>query len=80
VIVGQPNFDHAFRVGPFKFGLVLTALVNFVLRAAVIYAFIVAPTRKLLASLQNKPTALAAPTAQEKLLTEIRDLLQRRTA
>ncbi len=77
-IVGKPNFDDvgAFDLGGSKVrpGMVFTALVNFVLKAGVIFFALVEPTRRLIA--RSKRETPAAPPAQEVLLTEIRDLLK----
>jgi large conductance mechanosensitive channel len=74
-VVGQPNFDDALVAGPIQFGVVLTALVNFVLTAGVIYFVLVLPMNKLMARVKAAPPP-ADPPAQEKLLAEIRDLLK----
>ena len=57
-----------------NYGLFLNALLNFVIVAAVIFLVI-----KLINAMKRKeaeaPSAPPAPSAEEKLLTEIRDLL-----
>jgi large conductance mechanosensitive channel len=77
-IFGQPNLNSVgtFEINEAKFsiGIVLTALVNFVLVAAALYFVVVLPINKL-RELRAKDEA-AAPTEIE-LLTEIRDALQR---
>jgi large conductance mechanosensitive channel len=78
-IVGQPNFDNALIIGPIRFGLVLTALVNFLLTAAVIYFFLVVPMNRLLDRIKG-PAVAAGPPAEELLLREIRDLLKAQQA
>jgi len=77
IAVAVPNnqLDQAFLVGPFKFGLVLSAIVNFVMKAGVVYFFIVRPFRSLASKLAAVP---AAPPADVQLLGEIRDLLKGR--
>jgi large conductance mechanosensitive channel len=72
-LVGQPNFDDALIIGPFKFGLVLTAAVNFLLTAAVIYFVLVVPMNRFF----KKKEVVAPPSAEAELLREIRDLLAR---
>jgi large conductance mechanosensitive channel len=67
------DLQHALVVGPFQVGLVLSALVNFVLKAGVVYFFIVRP----FASFSAKLAAATPPPPQVQLLTEIRDLLQK---
>ncbi|MBX7114034.1 MAG: large conductance mechanosensitive channel protein MscL [Myxococcaceae bacterium] len=63
-----------------NFNLIVSALVNFVLKAAVIYFLIVTPVRKLVEGMKKEEAAKPPPEppAQEKLLTEIRDLLKAR--
>ena len=74
-VVGQPNFDQALIIGSLKFGMVLTAVINFVLIAAVIYFVMVVPMNRLKKPVP--PAAPAGPTPDQQLLTEIRDLLKR---
>jgi len=68
------QLENALVFGPFKVGLVLSASINFVLKAGVVYFFIVRPFARLSAKLAAAP----AMTPSEKLLTEIRDLLRER--
>ena len=68
------DLQHALVVGPFQVGLVLSALVNFVLKAGVVYFFIVRP----FAAYAARVAATPAATPSEKLLGEIRDLLAAR--
>jgi len=82
-VVGKPNFDDvgSFAMGgsTVKPGMVITAIVNFILKAGVIFFFLVEPTRRLI--VRNKAeTPPPATPAQEVLLTEIRDLLKARAA
>ena len=64
--------ETALLVGPFKVGLVLSALVNFVVKAGVIYFLIVQPFSRLAA--RFAPAAATPPDVV--LLTEIRDVLK----
>jgi large conductance mechanosensitive channel len=67
------DLETALLLGPFKIGLVLSAIVNFVLKAAVIYFFIV----RLFSSFAARFAArVAGPPAEIVLLTEIRDLVK----
>lgn len=63
----------------FDFGLVINALVTFVITAAVVYFLVVVPLKKLadrrVRGDADVPTP--APTDEAVLLTEIRDLLAR---
>ena len=77
----RTNFDDALIVGPLKFGVVLTAALDFVLTAAVIYFFLVMPMNKAIEITKKKQVeAPPAPSEDVMLLREIRDLLARRPA
>jgi large conductance mechanosensitive channel len=69
------QLESALLLGPFKIGLVLSALINFVLKAGVVYVFIVRPFANLAARVA---AAAPPPPADVVLLTEIRDLLKDR--
>jgi large conductance mechanosensitive channel len=68
------QLEAALVLGPFRVGLVVSALVTFVLKAGVVYFFIVRP----FASLAQKLASASAPPPDVQLLTEIRDLLKSR--
>jgi large conductance mechanosensitive channel len=76
-LVGNPKYD--FTVGPFGVGEIITALINFVAVAAVVYFIIVQPMN-LVASRLKREEKPATPTMtkEEALLCEIRDILKRR--
>lgn len=78
-LVGQPDFSGILVFGAVRLGAFLTAIVNFLLVAAAIYFFVVVPINKLNDFIKKPepPPAPPAPSVEEKLLTEIRDLLQR---
>jgi large conductance mechanosensitive channel len=78
IAVPDNNLAEAFLLGPFRLGLVVSALVNFVLKAGVVYLFIVRPFRSLAARMAAAPAPPAPPPADVLLLTEIRDLLKER--
>lgn len=62
-IVGKPNFDYLVanvHGGAIEYGKFITAIVNFLLIAAVVYFFLVLPTQYLLKKF-NPP--VAAPPA-----------------
>ena len=61
--------------GGIKLGLFIGAIVNFLIIAAVL--FIVVSAIKKVTEKPAPPAAPPEPTAQEKLLTEIRDLLKK---
>jgi large conductance mechanosensitive channel len=67
------QLEAALLLGPFKIGLVVSALINFVLKAAVVYFFIVRPFARFAAKLAAAPPP---PPADVVLLAEIRDLLK----
>jgi large conductance mechanosensitive channel len=76
VLFGEPDISHVgtfvLRDVEFSLGLVLTAVINFLLVASAVYFFIVTPINKL------RPAAddADAPVSDNELLTEIRDLLK----
>ena len=84
-LVGSPNFD-SFAVltvngNDIRFGVLLTALVNFLLVAAAVHFAIVLPMNKLIGARNRRlgiDPAEEETDAQVQLLTEIRDSLRRR--
>lgn len=74
---GQPNFNE-WAPGGIPVGEFLTALVAFVLIAAVVYFFVVVPYNKLQErrARGEEPTP---PSEEVTLLTEIRDLMADRS-
>ncbi|MGJ9402097.1 large conductance mechanosensitive channel protein MscL [Arthrobacter sp. KK5.5] len=86
VLVGTPNFDNFLAVGPegaIKIGVLLTAIVNFLLVAAAIYFVVVMPMNKMIERRNARLAAGGVPAeeevdAQVLLLTEIRDSLRNR--
>ncbi|MFL6182742.1 MAG: large conductance mechanosensitive channel protein MscL [Actinomycetes bacterium] len=75
-LFGQPNLDSVgtFTINDAQFsvGVVLTALVNFILIAAAVYFLIVLPVNKLRERGAQDETV---PPTELELLTEIRDAL-----
>lgn len=60
-VVGKPDFSSlVFTVGttPIKYGSFLTACINFLLIAAVVYFFLVLPVQKLLARIKGPEAAV----------------------
>ena len=85
-LVGSPNFDSFAMVtlngNDIKFGMLLTALVNFLLVAAAVYFAIIMPMNKLIEA-RNRRLGIT-PAEEEvdpqvQLLTEIRDSLKQRS-
>jgi len=76
LIGGKPNFDNV-AIGPVNIGVFITALVTFVIMAAILYFALVRPLAKLKERLDAKKAADDEPPAPttEELLTQIRDLL-----
>ena len=80
-VIGKPDFSDAFILTlngtDVKFGLLITAVINFILMAFAIYFCIVVPMNALNA--RRKKAEDEAPAAEAsdevKLLTEIRDAL-----
>jgi len=83
-IAGQKNLDKVgtftLNHADFSFGILLTALINFVLIAAVIYFVVVLPLNHLAERrARGIEPKTEAPSEEVALLTEIRDSLQTRT-
>ncbi len=77
ILLGSAGEELASIVfGNFPIGLFLSALVTFLLKAAVVYFFIVRPFGDLAAKYAPRPE----PTDDVKLLTEIRDLQRQQVA
>ena len=83
-VIGKPDFSDAFILTlngtDVKFGVLITAVINFLLMAIALYLCIVVPMNKL-AALRNakeKAEKDAAPKISDEvqLLTEIRDALK----
>jgi large conductance mechanosensitive channel len=76
---GSPNFS-AYTPGGVHVGAFITALISFVVVAAVVYFFVVLPYNRLKERL-SKPAVEDAPVVAPDiaLLTEIRDLLANRS-
>ncbi|MHA7141357.1 large conductance mechanosensitive channel protein MscL [Arthrobacter sp. Sr33] len=84
-LVGSPNFDDFAKVtingNDILFGVLLTAVVNFLLVAAAIYFVVVLPMNKMIER-RNRNLGIVeqepAVDPQIELLTEIRDSLAAR--
>ena len=71
------DLSNALLIGPFKFGLVISAIINFISKAAVVYFFIVRPFSGVAAKFAAAAAAEAPTPPDVILLTEIRDLLKK---
>ncbi|MDP3851581.1 MAG: large conductance mechanosensitive channel protein MscL [Luteolibacter sp.] len=75
---GDP--EVSLKLGIIDAGLVINALISLVITGAVLFFVFIKPMQKLRA-LTEKPAAPASapePSAEEKLLAEIRDLLKQK--
>ncbi|MEE9964085.1 MAG: large conductance mechanosensitive channel protein MscL [Propionicimonas sp.] len=79
IIGGQPNFDSV-TIGQVNVGHFITAVVTFVLTAAVVYFGIVKPSELLRTRFATEQAAEPAAPTSEDLLAEIRDLLKEQSA
>jgi len=82
-IFGKPSLDSVGNFslgnGEFSIGVILTALLNFVIIAAVIYFVVVVPMKAIMERAKRGQVATEeAPEPNVALLTEIRDLLKAR--
>jgi len=82
-IFGKPNLDSVgtFTINHahFSIGLVLTAVINFVIIAAAIYFLVVAPMNALNERMRRGRPEEEAQSDEVVLLTEIRDALRQRS-
>lgn len=78
-IGGQPNFDTV-TVAGVNVGHFITAVVSFVLTAAVVYFAIVKPSQLIRDRLKKEQPSAPAAATSEELLAEIRDLLKAQAA
>lgn len=80
-VIGKRDFSDAFILtlngSDVKFGLLITAIINFILMAFAIYFCIVVPMNALNARRKKAEDEAPAPEVSDevKLLTEIRDAL-----
>ena len=75
---GQPDYS-SIMLGPMRVGNFLNAVISFVIIAAVVYFLIVVPMNRAMAYMKRNEPAPKDPeiSIDQKLLTEIRDSLQR---
>lgn len=81
-LVGSPNFDDFAKItlngNEIAFGVLLTAIVNFLLVAAAVYFAIVTPMNKLIAMRKREEEDEEVTPEEIALLREIRDALANR--
>ena len=78
-LVKQPNFSaltFTINGSQFLYGDFLNALISFLIVSITIYFFVVMPVNKLMTRFKGAPEA-PKQSPEEKLLTEIRDLLKK---
>lgn len=73
---GNPNI--ALKIGIFDIGIIISSLVSLVITGAILFFVFIRPMNKLLAKEEPAPVP-PEPSAEEKLLTEIRDLLAKKS-
>jgi large conductance mechanosensitive channel len=71
------NPEVSLKVGIIDAGLVINAFISLLITGVVLFFVFVKPMQKIRA-LTEKPAAPPESSAQEKLLTEIRDLLKQK--
>jgi len=79
ILFGAPSFDDltlTINNSVIMYGSFLTALVNFLFIALAVFFFIVKPYQRF--KKKEAPAPPAGPSAEEKLLREIRDALKGR--
>ena len=76
---GGTDPNVTLKLGIFDIGLIINAIIGFLITAAVIFFVIVKPMNKLIALTAKKEEAAPPPPtpADIQLLTEIRDLLKK---
>jgi large conductance mechanosensitive channel len=77
-IGGDPHVS--LHLGPFDIGLLINAILQFLINAAIIFFVIVKPMNLLLARVRKAEASMPPPPppAEVVLLTEIRDLLKQK--
>ena len=79
-LIGGAGQNGGLKIWIFDLGIIISAVINFLIVAAVIFFIIVKPANALMARMKaNGPAAPPPePSASEKLLAEIRDSLKSR--
>ena len=71
------NPEIALKIWIFDIGIVLSAMISLVITGAILFFIFIRPMNKLMEK-EAPPAPAPVPTAEEILLTEIRDLLAKR--
>ncbi len=73
------DLNQPIRLGIFDIGMVISAILNFLIVAAVVFFLIIKPMNYVMAMMKAKEEAAPppGPTPTEVLLTEIRDALKK---
>lgn len=78
---GGAEVSLGFSVGETRFdlGIIISAIISFLITSAVIFFFLVKPAQAMMARVKKAEAPAAPPPTPEdiKLLTEIRDLLRK---
>ncbi|CAN5553904.1 large conductance mechanosensitive channel protein MscL [soil metagenome] len=80
MVGGGGSVSLGFTVGSTRFdlGVIISSLISFVITAAVIFFFLVKPAQAMMARMKTQEAAAPLPPSEEvKLLTQIRDSLQK---
>ncbi len=81
-IFGKPDLDNVWTFtlngAHFSIGVILTALINFLLVAAALYFLVVVPVNAMRAKFEKPAPEVEAAATEIELLTEIRDALRTR--
>jgi len=72
------NPEIALKIWIFDIGIVLSAMISLVITGAILFFIFIRPMNRLQKKEAVAPTVEPAPSKEEILLTEIRDLLAKR--
>lgn len=75
LIGGNPNFDTV-AIGPINVGVFITAVMSFVILAAIVYFGVIKPYERMVARIAKPIDGVVYRKTTEDLLAEIRDLLR----
>ena len=75
LIGGDPNIS--LKIWVFDVGIIINALISLLITGAILFFIFIRPMNKLMTK-EAPPAPAPEPSTEEKLLTEIRDLLAKR--